>query len=79
MSHTAVRNKSNLNNSNTDSSFTMVNSNSFLSPFKILPIAQENKIREIFLFHHGILYFVYPLESPRRGDSNEYTPHNIIV
>ena len=35
--------QSNLNSSNTDGSFTMVNSNSFLSPFEILPIAQENK------------------------------------
>ena len=33
----------NLNSSNTDGSFTMVNSNSFLSPLEILLIAQENK------------------------------------
>ena len=37
--------QSNLNSSNTDGSFTMVNSTSFLSPFEILPIAQENKYR----------------------------------
>ena len=35
--------QSNLYSSNTDGSFTMVNSNSFLSPYEILPIAQENK------------------------------------
>ena len=33
----------NLNGSNTDGSFTMDDSNSFFSPYKILPIAQENK------------------------------------
>ena len=32
--------QSNLNSSNTDGSFTMVNSNSFLSPYEILPTAQ---------------------------------------
>ena len=45
--------QSNLNGSNTDDSFTMANSNSFLSPYEILPIAQENK--EIYLFHHEIV------------------------
>ena len=35
--------QSNLNSSNTDGSFTMANSNTVLSPFKILPLAQENK------------------------------------
>ena len=34
--------QSNLNSSNTDGSFTMANSNSFLSPYEILPLAQEN-------------------------------------
>ena len=33
----------NLNGSNTDGSFTVDDSNSFFSPYKILPIAQENK------------------------------------
>ena len=56
----------------------------FFSPYKILPIAQENKYLGIFLFyfilfHHGIVCCVYSLESPRRGDSNEYTQHTIIV
>ena len=35
--------QSNLNSSNTDGSFTKVNSNSFLRPYEILPITQENK------------------------------------
>ena len=35
--------QSNLNNSNNDGSFTMANSNSFWSPYEILPTAQENK------------------------------------
>ena len=32
-----------LNGSNTDGSFTVDDSNSFFSPYKILPIVQENK------------------------------------
>ena len=35
--------QSNLDSSNTDGSFTMANSNSFLSLYEVLPIAQENK------------------------------------
>ena len=38
----------NLNGSNTDGSFTVDDSNSFSSPYKILPIAQENKYLGIF-------------------------------
>ena len=34
--------QSNLDGSNTDGSFTMYHSNSFLSPYKILPIVQED-------------------------------------
>ena len=34
--------QSNLHSSNTDGSFTMANSNSFLSPYEIFPLAQEN-------------------------------------
>ena len=55
----------NLNISNTDGSFTMDDSNSFFSPYKILLIAQENKYLGIFfLFYHGIVCYVYSLESP---------------
>ena len=70
----------NLNGSNTDGSFTVDDSNSFFSPYKILPIAQENKYLGIFfLFYHGIVCCMYSLESPHRDNSNEYTQHTIIV
>ena len=32
-----------------------------------------------FLFYDEIVCYVYWLESPHRGDSNEYTQHTIIV
>ena len=58
----------------------MDNSNSFLSPNEILPIAQENKyLGKFFLFYREIVCCVYSLESPHRGDFNEYTQHIIIV
>ena len=40
----------NLNGSNPDSSFTLDDSNSFFSPYKILPIAQEKKYLGIFSY-----------------------------
>ena len=53
----------NLNGSNMDGSLTVDESNSFFIPYKILPIAQENKyLMILFLFYHGIV-----------GDSDEYT------
>ena len=68
-SHTATHNgtgtwyssriKSNLNSSNANGSFTIANSNSFLSPYEILPIAQENKYLGIFSFFIMKLYVVY--------------------
>ena len=70
----------NLNGSNPDGLFTPDDSNSFFSPYKILPIAQENKYLGIFfLFYHGIVCCVYSLELPHRGNSIEYTQHAIIV
>ena len=58
----------------------MAYSNSFLSPYEILPIVQENKyLGKPFLFCHEIERCVYSLESPHRGDSNEYTQHTIIA
>ena len=45
--------QSNLSSLNPDASFTMADSNSFLSPFEILPIAPENKY--IFLSYHEIV------------------------
>ena len=40
----------NLTGSNTDGWFTMANSNLFLSPYEILPIAQENKYLRKFSY-----------------------------
>ena len=72
--------QSNLDSSNTDGSFTMTNSNSFLSPYEVLPIAQENKyLGKFFYFYREIVCCVYSLELPHRGNSNEYTQHIIIV
>ena len=48
----------NLDSSNTDGSFTVANSNSFLSPYEILPIAQENKYLGIFSYFIVKLYVV---------------------
>ena len=71
--------QSNLDGSNTDGSFTMANSNSFVSPYEILPIAREKIFKEIFFFYREIVCCVYSLESPHRCDSNEYTQHTITV
>ena len=48
----------NLNGSNTDGLFTVDDSNSFFSPYKILPIAQENKYLGIFSYFIMELYVV---------------------
>ena len=50
--------KYNLNGSNTDGSYTVDDSNSFFSPYKILPIAQENKYLGIFSYLIMELYVV---------------------
>ena len=50
--------QSNLDGSNTDGSFTMANSNSFLSPYEIHPIAQENKYLRKFSYLIVKLYVV---------------------
>ena len=50
--------QSNLDGSNTDGSFTMANSNLFLSPYEILPIAQENKYLRKFSYFIMKLYDV---------------------
>ena len=46
----------NLNGSNMDGSFTLDDLNSFFSPYKILPIAQENKYLGIFSYFIMELY-----------------------
>ena len=48
----------NLNGSNTDGSFTVDDSNSLFSPYKILPIAQENKYLGTFSYFIMALYVV---------------------
>ena len=48
----------NLNGSNPDGSFTVDDSNSFFSPHKILPIAQENKYLGMFSYFIMELYVV---------------------
>ena len=50
--------QSNLDGSNTDGSFNMANSNSFLSPYEILPIAQENKYLRKFSYFIMKMYVV---------------------
>ena len=42
-----------------DGSFSMVNSNSFLSPYEILPIAPENKYLGNFSYFIMKLYVVF--------------------
>ena len=71
--------QSNLNSSNIDVSFTMVNFKTILCPYDILLIAQEKTFMGIFLFYHEIVRCARSLESPHGGDSNEYTQHTIIV
>ena len=50
--------QSNFDGSNTDGSFTMANSNSFLSPYEIPPLAQENKYLRKFSYFIVKLYVV---------------------
>ena len=50
--------QSNLNSSNTDGSFTMANSNSFLSLYEMLLLAQENKYLGKFYYFIMELYVV---------------------
>ena len=58
-------------------SFAVSDSNSFMSPLKVFPRAQENKylkiFRDIFIFYHETVCCVFSLELPHYGDSNEYT------
>ena len=69
-----------LNNSKPDGSFTMADSDLF---FESLRESSDSSIKQIFeemlLFYHEIACCMYSLESPHRGDSNEYTQRTIIV
>ena len=66
----------NLNGSNPDGSFTLDDSNCFLS---LQNPSRKQIFRDFFLFYHEIVCCVSSLESPHRGDSNENTQHTIIV
>ena len=41
--------------------------------------SRKQIFKEIFLFYREIVCCVYSLESPHRGDSNEYTQLTITV
>ena len=56
--NTPIQIQYNLNGSNPDGSFTLDDSNSFFSPYKILPIAQENKYLGILSYFIMELYVV---------------------
>ena len=65
----AIEIQCNLNGSNPDGSFTVDDSNTFFSPYKILPIAQENKYLGIFfliLSWNCILCVLIRIASSRR-------------
>ena len=64
--------------------FLLRNKNNYLpdthSYLDLWIIAQEKQIlREFFLFYYEIVCYVYSLELPHLGNSNEYTQHTIIV
>ena len=70
----------NLNGSNTDGLFTVVNLNSFFQSLHNSSNSSRKQIlNDFFLFYHEIVCCVYSLELPHQGDSNEYTQHTIIV
>ena len=50
--------QTNFNSLNTDGSFTMANSNSFLNPYEILTIAQETNISGFFSYFVRKLFVV---------------------
>ena len=61
----------NLDDSNTDGSFTLNDSNSFLSPDEVLPIAQENKyLGKLSYFIMKLYMYVVCLMS---------TQHTVVV
>ena len=72
--------QSNLNSSDTDSSFLMAYSYSFFVFLRNSSKSLRKKIfREAFLFYREIVCCVYSLESPHWGDSNEYIQHTVTV
>ena len=58
----------------------MVNTHMFFESIRNSSDSSRKQIfRDFFLFYHEIVCYVYSLESPHPGDSNEYTQHTIIV
>ena len=70
----------NLNGSKMDGSLTVDDSNSFFQSLQNPSNSSRKQIfRDFFLFYCGIVCCVCSLESPHRGDSDEYTQHTIIA
>ena len=65
---------------NSHGSFTIAIANSFFESLRnSSDYSRKRMFRQIYFFHHDIVCCMYSLESPHRGDSNEYTQHTIIV
>ena len=62
--------KVNVNNSNTDGSFTMADSNSFFSPWEYLPIALESK----YLVQSTLDISASPISNNRLSRSENLIP-----
>ena len=69
----------NFNYSNLDESFTMVDSNSFLSPYEIPPTSDENTFRDIFGKCTYHVCCMPSFESHHWDDYNGYTQHTITL
>ena len=61
----------NFSGSNTDGSFTMAVSNSFVSSLEKSNSCRSRIIWSDFFFMLKMVYCVYSIESPHRADSNE--------
>ena len=70
---------SNFEGSHTGSSLTEADSNPFLNPWEINKTNLLEYLKDIFVFYHDSICCVYLLESPHRGDSNEYTQYTFIL
>ena len=68
-----------LDSSNTDGSFTLADSNTFLFLRTSSDSSRKQIFMEIFFLFQEIVCCVYSLETPLRCDSNEHTQHIIIV
>ena len=72
--------QSNLDGSNSDGSFIMANSNSFLSPYEILPIAQENKyLRNFLILSWNCMLCVHSTYNPSVENRKEFPKLSIFA